>query len=151
MYFDKKLCMFNQTFTNKDELFEAMFNKMHQTGVVKDNYLEGIKEREEEYPTGLLVGNTGFAIPHTDSSKVNFSQICFASLEKPVEFSNMGDKNAKVNVELVFMLAMSQPHEQVQTLQNLIDLFQDEEATNELKKCQNEEEFIKILNEKEIY
>ena len=63
----------------------------------------------------------------------------------------MGDKNDVVKVELVFMLAMSQPHEQVQTLQNLIALFQDEEAINKLKECNNEEEFINILNEKEIY
>lgn len=49
------------------------------------------------------------------------------------------------------MLAMSQPHEQVQTLQNLIALFQDEEAIKKLKECNNEEDFINILNEKEIY
>lgn len=151
MYFDKKLCMFHQTFASQDELFEAMFKTMYQAGVVKDNYLEGIKEREAEYPTGLLIGNTGFAIPHTDSSKVNYSQICFASLNQPVKFSNMGDKNDKVEVELVFMLAMSQPHEQVQTLQNLIALFQNEEAISALKQCETEEEFINILNKNEIH
>lgn len=63
----------------------------------------------------------------------------------------MGDKDSKVNVELVFMLAMKKPHEQVQTLQNLINLFQDEEAVNKLKTCKNVDEFIKILTEKEIY
>lgn len=151
MYFDKKLCMFQQEFENQNELFEAMFNKMYEAGVVKEDYLAAVKEREENYPTGLLVGNTGFAIPHTDSSKVNYSQICFASLNKPVEFANMGDKNDIVKVELVFMLAMSQPHEQVQTLQNLIALFQDEEAIKKLKECNNEDDFINILNEKEIY
>ena len=137
MYFDKKLCMFQQKFENQNELFEAMFNKMYKAGVVKEDYLAAVKEREENYPTGLLVGNTGFAIPHTDS--------------KPVEFANMGDKNDIVKVELVFMLAMSQPHEQVQTLQNLIALFQDEDAIKKLKECNSEEDFINILNEKEIY
>ena len=63
----------------------------------------------------------------------------------------MGDKNDIVKVELVFMLAMSQPHEQVQTLQNLIALFQDEDAIKKLKECNSEEDFINILNEKEIY
>ena len=75
MYFDKKLCMFQQEFGNQNELFEAMFNKMYEAGVVKDDYLAAVKEREENYPTGLLVGNTGFAIPHTDSSKVNYIRI----------------------------------------------------------------------------
>ena len=36
-------------------------------------------------------------------------------------------KSHKISVELVFMLAMAQPHEQVNTLQNLIALFQDDE------------------------
>ena len=151
MYFDKKLCMFNKAFTNRDELFESMFKKMHQADVVKDDYLEGIKEREKEYPTGLVVGNTGFAIPHTDSSKVNYSQICFASLKNPIEFANMVDKNDVIKVELVFMLAMSKPHEQVETLQNLIELFQDEETINELKNCKDEDSFIEILNKRNIY
>lgn len=151
MYFDKQLCMFDQEFANQDQLFQAMFNVMNDAGVVKDDYLEGIIEREKEYPTGLMVGKTGFAIPHTDSSKVNYSQICFASLQKPVCFANMGDKNEKINVEFVFMLAMSRPHEQVETLQNLIGLFQDEEAINLLKKCHDEISFMEILKERNIY
>ena len=151
MYFDQRLCFFHQKVESQDQLFQMMTDKMLEAGCVKENYYEGISNREKEYPTGLLVGNTGFAIPHTDSSKVNYSQICFASLNKPVEFANMGDKNDIVKVELVFMLAMSQPHEQVQTLQNLIALFQDEEAIKKLKECNNEEDFINILNEKEIY
>lgn len=150
MYFDKKLCLFHQTFQSRSELFDAMFQKMNQAKIVKKSYLEGISTREEEYPTGLLVGKTGIAIPHTDSRHVNTSQICFASLEKPIEFSNMGDKSDKIQVELVFMLAMSQPHEQVQTLQNLISLFQDERAVEQLKQCCDEEEFIKILKRKDI-
>lgn len=151
MYFNKKLCLFHQTFKNRDEMFEKMFNTMYQANVVKESYLEGIMTREEEYPTGLLVGSTGIAIPHTDSRHVKTSQICFASLKEPIEFSNMGDKNDKIKVELVFMLAMSQPHEQVQTLQNLIGLFQDEEAVKQLKQCCDQEEFIKILDKKDIH
>ena len=139
MYFDKRLCMFHQIFATQDELFETMFKTMFQAGVVKSDYLEGIKEREEEYPTGLLINDIGFAIPHTDSSKVNYSQICFASLNQPVEFLNMGDKNEKIKVELV------------QILQNLIALFQNKEAINALKQCENEEEFMGILNRNGIY
>ena len=48
MYFDKRLCMFHQIFATQDELFETMFKTMFQAGVVKSDYLEGIKEEEEE-------------------------------------------------------------------------------------------------------
>lgn len=146
MYFDQRLCIFHQKVDSQDQLFRIMTKKMLDTGCVKENYYDGISNREKEYPTGLLVNNTGFAIPHTDSERVNKSQICFLSLDEPIEFEDMVDKSNKIQVELVFMLAMAQPHEQVQTLQNLIGLFQDEEKVEKLKKCNTEEELLQILN-----
>lgn len=145
MYFDKHICFLQLEVESKEELFEIMANKLYKEGFVKKNYLEGISTREEEYPTGLIVNGTGFAIPHTDSSRVNESQICFASLKKTVEFNDMVDKNHVIPVELVFMLAMSKPHEQLETLQNLVNLFQDLKAVEELKKCNSEEKFKKLL------
>lgn len=151
MYFDHHLCFFQLDVENKQQLFETLAGKLQQEGFVKENYLEGITEREEEYPTGILVGETGFAIPHTDSVRVNKSQICFASLKHPVEFSDMVDKENKISVSLVFMLAMSQPHEQVDTLQNMIALFQNEAAVEQLKACRDVETFAKILDEAQVY
>lgn len=146
MYFDQKLCIFHQKVDSQDQLFRIMTKKMLDAGCVKENYYDGISNREKEYPTGLLVNNTGFAIPHTDSGRVNKSQICFLSLDEPIEFEDMVNKSNKIPVELVFMLAMAQPHEQVQTLQNMIALFQDEEKVEKLKKCNTDEEFMQILN-----
>ena len=136
MYFDQRLCFFHQKVESQDQLFQMMTDKMLEAGCVKENYYEGISNREKEYPTGLLVNQTGFAIPHTDSERVNKSQICFLSL----------DKSHKISVELVFMLAMAQPHEQVNTLQNLIALFQDDEKVAKLKECNTEKELMQILN-----
>ena len=115
MYFDQRLCFFHQKVESQDQLFQMMTDKMLEAGCVKENYYEGISNREKEYPTGLLVNQTGFAIPHTDSERVNKSQICFLSLDEPIEFEDMVDKSHKISVELVFMLAMAQPHEQVNT------------------------------------
>ena len=77
---------------------------------------------------------------------MNKSQICFLSLDEPIEFEDMVDKSHKISVELVFMLAMAQPHEQVNTLQNLIALFQDDEKVAKLKECNTEIELMQILN-----
>ena len=124
MYFDQRLCFFHQKVESQDQLFQMMTDKMLEAGCVKENYYEGISNREKEYPTGLLVNQTGFAIPHTD----------------------MVDKSHKISVELVFMLAMAQPHEQVNTLQNLIALFQNDEKVAKLKECNTEKELMQILN-----
>jgi len=151
MYFDHHLCFFQLDVENKKQLFEKMAGKLLDGGFVKDNYLEGIVAREEEYPTAIMVNDTGFAIPHTDSVRVNQSQVCFASLKNPIEFCDMTDKEKKVSVSLVFMLAMSQPHEQLETLQNMVALFQNTKAVEQLKACRDEETFAKILEEAHVY
>ncbi|WP_317314245.1 PTS sugar transporter subunit IIA [Absicoccus porci] len=146
MYFDKDLCLFNLKVNTQKQLFEEMDKMLLDNGCVKDTFLDGITQREAKYPTGILFEGTGFAIPHTDSKHVIQSQICFASLNKPILFHDMTDMKKTISVELVFMLAMSQPHEQVETLQNLMMLFQDKKSVQELKKCKSIEKFNEILN-----
>ncbi|HAP8477366.1 TPA: PTS sugar transporter subunit IIA, partial [Enterococcus faecium] len=133
------------------ELFQVMSEQLKNAGCVKDSFLEGITNREQEFPTGLEVNQIGFAIPHTDSAHVNSSQICFASLKEPLVFSDMTDKSHEIPVRLVFMLAMSQPHEQIDTLQNLVSLFQNEEKVNELLACTTKEAFIELVHSAGVY
>lgn len=146
MYFDQHLCLFNIEAKTKEEILTTMAQMLLSHGIVKQDYLTGILEREQQYPTGLLVNSIGFAIPHTDSSKVNQSQICFASLKHPVIFSGMTDDKEQIPVKFIFMLAMKQAHEQVENLQNLIGLFQNEEQIKLLEQCQSINQFISILN-----
>jgi galactitol PTS system EIIA component len=146
MYFDKHLCLFNIEASNQEQVLTQMAQMLLINGIVKQDFLEGILQREKQYPTGLLVNSIGFALPHTDSSKVNQSQICFASLKQPVTFKGMTDENEKIPVKFIFMLAMKQPHEQVENLQNLIGLFQNEQEIKQLEQCHSTKEFIAILN-----
>ena len=57
MYFDQRLCFFHQKVESQDQLFQMMTDKMLEAGCVKENYYEGISNREKEYPTGLLVNH----------------------------------------------------------------------------------------------
>lgn len=151
MYLDKELCLFQLEVKDQKELFQVMSEQLKNAGCVKDSFLEGITNREQEFPTGLEVNQIGFAIPHTDSAHVNSSQICFASLKEPLVFSDMTDKSHEIPVRLVFMLAMSQPHEQIDTLQNLVSLFQNEEKANELLACTTKEAFIELVHSAGVY
>ncbi|RYK98979.1 PTS sugar transporter subunit IIA [Enterococcus faecium] len=143
--------MYTKLLTLPKELFQVMSEQLKNAGCVKDSFLEGITNREQEFPTGLEVNQIGFAIPHTDSAHVNSSQICFASLKEPLVFSDMTDKSHEIPVRLVFMLAMSQPHEQIDTLQNLVSLFQNEEKVNELLACTTKEAFIELVHSAGVY
>lgn len=151
MYLDRELCLFQLEVKDQNELFQVMSEQLVNAGCVKDSFLEGITNREQEFPTGLEINQIGFAIPHTDSVHVNTSQICFASLKEPLIFSDMTDKEHEIPVRLVFMLAMSQPHEQIDTLQNLVSLFQNEEKVNELLTCTSKEAFIELVHSAGVY
>ena len=110
---------------------------------MKKDFLKKILERERVYPTGLAIGKFGVAIPHTDSVYVNRSQIAFMSLKNPVKFKNMGNVSEDVDVNYLFMIAMSQPHEQSEILVKLMEMFADADFMEKLERCDNIVEYGK--------
>ncbi|WP_105301912.1 PTS sugar transporter subunit IIA [Anaerococcus marasmi] len=150
MYFNKKLINTFVSVDSQDELFKFMSDCLNKSGCVKDSFYDGIISREAEYPTGIQIGNVGFAIPHTDSKHVLESQICFASLKKPIDFADMTDVSNKFPVSLVFMLAMKEPGDQIKTLQKLMEVFANEEVINFLLKSDNKDQILNILKENGI-
>ena len=58
----------------------------------------------------------------------------------------MTDKSREIEVKLVFMLATASPHEQVETLQNLMTLFTDEDKVQQLQKLTTQAELMTLLN-----
>lgn len=147
MYFNKDLCLVNVDVGSQKELFQLMYEQLYDAGNVESTFLNGIQTREIEYPTGIQIGGFGFAIPHTDSIHVKESQICVASLAKPILFGDMIDAATKINVNLVVMIAMASPHEQVDTLQNIMSLFQDEKVVEKIMASNSKKEIVKLIKE----
>lgn len=145
MFFDQGLATFHAKAESSTEVIHLGSQLLLDAGDVKPDFEENVLRREETYPTGLDTGVVGVAIPHTDSQFVNRSQIAFVSLDKPVEFRFMADKSQPVAVTLAFVIAMSQPHEQVETLSNLMGLFGNEDAARQLQACSSVDELHKIL------
>lgn len=150
MYFDKKLCFFEVEESSTQDVLTSMSKIFLEQKIVKETFLDGILTREATYPTGLMINDVGFAIPHTDSIHVNESQICFFSLKNPVEFGCMVDQNEIIKVNYVFMLAMKAPHEQLENLQHLMALFQSDEANKKLKAIKTTEGFLELLKQFDI-
>lgn len=109
----------------KDELFESMFHELQDRGIVKSSFLPAIKLREDEFPTGLATETLGVALPHTDPEHVNNEAICIGILKEPVIFRHMGMASQEVAVQLVFMLALKEPENQLEALQTVIELIQN--------------------------
>lgn len=146
MFFDQGLASFHAHAESPEDVIHLGSQLLLKAGDVKPDFEEHVLRREEAYPTGLDTGVAGVAIPHTDSQYVNHSQIAFVSLDKPVEFRFMADASQSVNVTLAFVIAMSQPHEQVETLSNLMGLLGSERAIEQLRACSDVPELQEILH-----
>lgn len=148
MFFDERVALFNVEASSSKEVIKIAADELYRRGIVKENFFEHVMLREKEFPTGLATDKYGIAIPHTDSKYVNRSQIEFVSLKSPVKFKNMGNASEDIEVTHVFMIAMSQPHEQAETLAKLMRLFLDEELMQRMYECSSKEEYESILKEK---
>ncbi|MDP9859300.1 mannitol/fructose-specific phosphotransferase system IIA component (Ntr-type) [Olsenella profusa DSM 13989] len=150
MFFDDKLAAFHASARNAQDVIHIGSQLLLDAGDVKPDFEENILKREQDYPTGLEIGYTGVAIPHTDSRFVNKSQIAFVSLKKPVVFRYMIDRDKAVQAILVFIIAMSQPHEQADALGDLVGMLSNQKAVKCLQACTSMEMLEAILTENHI-
>lgn len=94
---------------------------------IDSNYIKACIEREEDFPTGLLLrSGQGVAMPHGNSDLVNYNSISVVRTEENIEFGRMEDKNQKVSCKLVFNLVLASGEQHIIVLRKLVNLFQDE-------------------------
>ncbi|MEA4873939.1 PTS sugar transporter subunit IIA [Anaerorhabdus sp.] len=111
----------------KEEVLEKMANVLKEKGFVKDSYLSAILEREKIYPTGLENESIHVAIPHCDIANVNHAALCVGVLKQPIKFAKMDDPDTNIDVSLIIMMALTEPHGHIEMLQKIIALIQDQE------------------------
>ncbi|OCB00876.1 PTS sugar transporter subunit IIA [Clostridium beijerinckii] len=139
------LIALNLEVKNKEEIIQELGKRMFEKGYVKSTYIDAVLEREKTLPTGLDIGEMCVAIPHTDSKHVNESNVALAVLKNPVEFRNMIDPSKKVEVMVVFLLAINDPDSQVTLLSKLMSVFQNVELLKQIKNSSSTEEVTKLL------
>jgi len=123
------------------ELGQLMTGKEY----VKQGYIEAVLKREAILPTGLNIGGTCVAIPHTDPIYVNEAAIAVGRLCKPVKFHNMINPDEVLDVKVVFLLAVKNPQSQVELLKKLMALFQNIELLQQIEKAQKKETIAGII------
>ncbi|MCQ2009503.1 MAG: PTS sugar transporter subunit IIA [Sporolactobacillus sp.] len=150
MFFDRDIMLFHQEAEDSTDIISRMAIRLTEADIVKRDFGKHVLEREATYPTGLQTKALGVAIPHTDSKYVNQSQIAFASLKKPISFKDMTDSDKKVEVSLIFMIAMSKPHDQMTLLSNLMAVFQNENVLIKLLQSDDVAEVKQVLKTNNI-
>ena len=111
-----------------------------ENGYVKDTYVDAVVAREKVFATGLELEGISIAMPHTDIIHVNRPGVTVAKLAHPVEFEHMGEPGRKVQAEMLFMMAITIPEDQIGTIMRVLGVFQNKEALEAFKAAETEDE-----------
>ncbi|WP_152655411.1 PTS sugar transporter subunit IIA [Oceanobacillus sp. CFH 90083] len=130
--FDEEVILLNLEAADYTEVLQQMGENLVKHHYVKESFIPAIIEREQEFATGLPTAGVSVAIPHTDAVHVNQKTISIATLKNPVDFVIMGEESETTPVQIVFMLAMDEPHSQLKLLQNLMKIFQEDTFLEQL-------------------
>ncbi|MDQ0203583.1 PTS system galactitol-specific IIA component [Pectinatus haikarae] len=128
------------------EVIKELGSLMKKKNYVKQSYIDAVLHREESLPTGLNIGDTCVAIPHTDPIHVNMPAIAVGCLKNPVKFRSMIDPERKLDVRVVFLLAVKDPKKQVELLTKLMDLFKNVEILKEIETADKTESIAQIMD-----
>lgn len=148
---DKDLVFTDLEAKDYKEVMEKLGGRFVELGYCKDTYVDALKKRESEFPTGLDIEGFGVAMPHTDISHVIKHGIAIAHLSEPVDFIQMGTDDEIAKVKLVFMLAVDDPNAHLDKIQDILKIIQDKEVLVKLSETKDADEMIKIIKEKENY
>lgn len=146
--FENVLVFRNLEFLNSTEALNFLSSKLYEKGYVKKEYLAAILEREKKYPTALPSVDIKIAIPHATHTLVNNAALSIGILKSPIEFRSMGDSNIILNVQIIIMLALKEPHGHIEMLQKIVKLIKNPDA---LKSIVNASSIEEVLNKLKPY
>ncbi len=141
-FMHEQLIFPNQSFADKNELFQHIREEASKNQFVTDNFDTKLAERESNFPTGLEVGEINVAIPHTDPEFVKQQFIAVYTLDNPLNFNRMDDPSQVTPVSVIFVLGLNEPHAQLEVLQDLMAKLQDQNFIKGIKDSHNIEQII---------
>lgn len=129
---DEHLIFMDISYNDKDDLLDFMSSNLYEKHYVTEQFIQGVKDREATYPTGLGLAGINCAIPHSEMDFVLKPCVSIARLKTPVVFQSMENPSVDLEVRLIFMLAIDDGHKQVAVLQELANLLQSQDIVNQL-------------------
>ena len=133
---------------NKEEVLEELSNAAIAKGYAKPDYHKAILEREIKYPTGLHIPEIEVAIPHADAEWANESSLTIGLLDQPVKFQPMDGMGGDVNAEIIFMLTIQDPKEQIDFLRAFSTILGTPDVLLDFKKSGDHKALIEKIRSK---
>lgn len=130
--------------------WESALTQMAQlfvdTGVAKPSFPAAIVAREAQYPTALPATAFDIAVPHTFAEHVNQPAMGICVLREPVAFQQMGSPEITLHPRLLFMLAITDPKDQIKLLRRIMKLIQNPAALNQIRDAGSVDEVYSVVN-----
>ncbi|WP_252246994.1 fructose-specific PTS transporter subunit EIIC [Clostridium sp. ZBS4] len=132
--------------SSKDECIEKLVNLMDKTGNLnnKEEYKKAIIAREAQSTTGI---GEGIAIPHGKTNAVKKASLAAAVCKKGVDYDSLDGAPAN----LFFMIAVPDNSDNLhlEVLARLSTILMDEKFRETLINCEDKDQFLKLIDEKE--
>lgn len=138
----RELILRNVEAKDAEDAIRQVGQRFLEAGFVRDTYIDAVVAREKIYPTGLQLEEIAVAMPHTDPQHVVKPGVCIAQLKSPVTFAHMGEPEVQVQAEMLFMMAIQNPDEQVELLQKVLSVFQQPAVVAAFRAAGSEEELF---------
>jgi PTS system galactitol-specific IIA component len=143
---DAELILVGLDASGVEDAIRKLGRLLLEKGCVKDAFIDGVLNREKEFPTGLPTKPVGVALPHTDPEHVNQTRIAIGTLAAPLEFRAMGTREGTVAVRIIFLMALKEEDERVAMLQQLAELLSNPEVVEKLGAARNADEIVGLLH-----
>ncbi|MVB10106.1 PTS system fructose-specific EIIABC component [Caprobacter fermentans] len=141
----RNLIRLNLDVKSKEEAIRILAEDFVEAGVVKESFVDAVLEREQESPTALPAVAYDVAIPHTVSAHVITPAMNVAVLKHPVEFQQMGSPDVTLHPQVLFMLAISDPKDQLSLLRRIMKMLQNKDLLNQIRAAKSEDEIYGLL------
>ena len=145
MIFHEGLVEINLNAKSDEEIINLLGKRLLDYGYVDMRFIESVKKRERDFPTGLP-SIIPVAIPHTNASYCRKSAFAVGVLSKAVNFQEMGAPQNTLPIRIVFLLAVAEPKEQVRWLKRFMDLLKNEAVLREIRDCATASGIVDLLN-----
>ncbi|SJZ59808.1 PTS system, galactitol-specific IIA component [Pilibacter termitis] len=146
-YIQPSLVFLGEEFEQSDNVFDYVHNQARKDGFVEEIFLEKIKAREVEFPTGIQLEKIGVAIPHTDAECIREEFISVLTVPEGVSFARMDLPTSNVEAKIIFVLGLKEPHAQLSMLQSLISILRQTEEIEKLQTQKEVQAFIEQIKE----
>ena len=143
--FSQELILVDYEARDRESLLRELGGYLLRQGYVRESFPEALVARERSYPTGLPTAGVKVALPHVDTAHARRPGILMATLKRPLPFKEMGDGVRELPVEMVFVIVVTDPEEEVRVLQRLMRLFSREEVLARLRAAGSAGEAYHIL------